>query len=218
MPSILGLIKFCIVSFLSLLTIPLALLAGFTTFAAIVILFIRVSVVYVDFVVSLIPTYIFGRRTYDSRIRNAKPPPILAASPSLSSTSTYTRRRYGRAPTMGAISPEPFAPVTEHAVDLTTTPGMDRDFEGLGGWRDDDDDHWVTLNSRFRLGDGAGTSGQGHHYRTLSGGRILRSQDYDLSSRSPGAMTPVSSNTKVRRPPPNLAPPPLTAVGKDRLR
>lgn len=215
--SILSPIKFCVFSSLSLLTFPLAILAGLTTVLAFTILLLRVCLVYVDFFVSFIPTYVFGRHTYDSRLRNAKPSPILVASPSLSSTSSYAHRRARHPSVASPISVGAFTPTTEHGLDLTPTPGMDRDFEGLGGWRDDDDEHWTNINSRFRFAEGPVALGQ-NHYRTLSGGRLPRDPNYEPAMRSPGTTSPPASPnmSKVRRPL-KLAPPPLTAVGKDKL-
>lgn len=212
--------KFCLVSVLSLLTLPLALLAGLTTFLAFSVLLVRISLFYVDFLVSFLPTYIFGRHTYSRRLRAAKPSPILAPSPALSSTSPYARRRARRPSAASPISADAFTPAAaQHGLGLMATPGMDRDFEGLGGWRDgegDDDERWMNINSRFRI-EGPVAPGQ-NHFRTLSGGRISRAAEYDSASRSPGSSTPVSPNTsKVRRPQPNLAPPPFTAVGRDRF-
>ena len=109
----------------------------------------------------------------------------------------------------------------QHGLGLVSA-GMDRDFEGLGGWRDGDDELWTNINSRFRLSEER--PAQGHnHYRTLSGGGILRREGKHAGkqgARSPGSTTPVSPNTsKVRRPaPPNGVPPPFTAVGEDTFR
>ena len=217
MMSILSPIKFCIIALLSLLTFPLALLAGLTTVLAFAILLFRVSLIYVDFLVSFIPTYVFGRHTYSRRLRNAKPSPILVTSPSLSSTSSYARRRSRHPSATSPITVEAFTPATEHGLELISTPGMDRDFEGLGGWRDDDDERWTNINSRFRFAEGPVALGQ-NHYRTLSGGKIPRGEDYEPAMRSPGTGTPpVSPNTSKVRRPPKLAPPPFTAVGKDKF-
>lgn len=218
MMSILSPIKFCIISFLSLLTFPLAVLAGLTTVLAFAILLLRVCLVYVDFFVSFIPTYVFGRHTYSRRLREAKPSPILITSPSLSSTSSYAVRRARHPTAMSPTSVEAFTPATEHGFDLMSTPGMDRDFEGLGGWRNDDDERWTNINSRFRFTEGPVAVGQ-NHYRTLSGGRLPRDPNCEPAIRSPGATSPsVSPNmSRVRRPPPKFAPPPFTAVGKDKF-
>lgn len=217
MMSILGPIKFCIISFLSLLTFPLALLAGLTTVLAFAILLFRVCLVYVDFLVSFIPTYIFGRHTYSRRLRTVKSSPTLT-SPSLSSTSSYALRRARHPSVTSPISVEAFTPVPEHSLNLMSPPRMDRDFEGLGGWRDDDDEAWTNINSRFRFTEGPVALGQ-NHYRTLSGGPLPRSPNYEPAMRSPGAAAapPVSPNMSRLRRPPKLAPPPLTAVGRDKF-
>lgn len=221
--SILNPVKFCLISFISLLTFPLAILAGLTTVLAFSILLVRVSLVYVDFIVSFIPTYVFGRHTYSRRLRDSKPSPILPGPDSPSSTASYARRRRRRR--LSAASAEPPTPtlVAEPYGLGILGAGMDRDFEGLGGWRDGDDELWTNINSRFQLSEGRPVLVQQHHHRTLSGGGISRGEGGRggrQGARSPGSTTPVAPNTsKVRRPaPPNGAPPPFTAVGEDTFR
>lgn len=219
--SILNPIKFCLISFISLLTFPLAILAGLTTALAFSILLFRVSMVYVDFLVSFIPTYVLGRHTYSRRLRK-KPSPILA-DPDSPSANSYARRRRRRLSAASAEPPTPTLVADQHGLGLFSA-GMDRDFEGLGGWRDGDDELWTNINSRFRLSEGRPEQGQGqNHHRTLSGSGIPREKSGrggKQGARSPGSTTPVSPNmSKVRRPaPPNGVPPPFTAVGEDTFR
>lgn len=221
--SILNPVKLCLISFISLLTFPLAILAGLTTVVAFSILLFRVSLVYVDFFVSFIPTYVFGRHTYSRRLRDSKSSPIIPGPDSPSSTTSYARRRRRRR--LSSASAEPPTPtlVAEPYGLGILGAGMDRDFEGLGGWRDGDDELWTNINSRFQLSEGRPVQVLQHHHRTLSGGGILRGEGARggrQGARSPGSTTPVAPNTsKVRRPaPPNGVPPPFTAVGEDTFR
>ncbi|KAK3940685.1 hypothetical protein QBC46DRAFT_384787 [Diplogelasinospora grovesii] len=52
---------------------------------------------------------------------------------------------------------------------LVPSVGMDRDFEGIGGWRlDDNDTDWTNINSRLELP--LERSSDRHHYRSQSAG------------------------------------------------
>lgn len=222
-------VKVCIISFLTLLTFPLAILAGITTTLAFSVLLFRVSLVYVDFLLSFIPTYLFGRHTYSSRLQSVKPSPITTAASSQPGSTgtgagTYTRRRRRRPSSVSVISAEALTPVFEKDISLMPSAGMGRDFEGLGGWREGDDELWTTINSRFELSEGTGAIVGQNHHRALSGGRISHASDGGLTtrqgSRSPGAKRtpPVSPNTsKVRTAPPGGFPSAFTAVGGDEV-
>ncbi|KAF3767835.1 hypothetical protein M406DRAFT_355727 [Cryphonectria parasitica EP155] len=121
--------------------------------------------------------------------------------------------------------------------------GMDRDFEGVGGWRldgkdADDDDAWTQLNSRLELphdpqrrhhhrspsGGGATTPGGAGDYLVMKSPRAARSKDgspenggarRDRERRQQGnGMSPNSS--RQRTPTNGLAPvpPPLTTMDR----
>lgn len=120
--------------------------------------------------------------------------------------------------------------------------GMDRDFEGVGGWRlngrnPDDDAAWAQLNSRLELpvdhqrrhhhrspsGGGATTPGGTGDFLMMKGSRPSRSKEGSPESAArrgrerkdkAAAMSPNSSR---QRTPNGLAqmPPPLTAIDTD---
>lgn len=136
-----------------LLTIPLALLATFTTALAFSVLLLRVLIVYLDMLFSLIPS---------RRPRSLPRPP---SSPTLTSptprktTSTHHRRRRSSASALSASSS-----FSERSLGLVPSIGAERDYEGIGGWRVGggqlDDELWTTVNPKLER----------HHHRSPSGG------------------------------------------------
>ncbi|SPO00142.1 uncharacterized protein DNG_02992 [Cephalotrichum gorgonifer] len=213
-------LKVVVISFLTLLTFPLAILAGFTTTLAFSVLLFRVSLVYLDFILSFFPAYIFGRNTYNRRLQNSRTSPILSTLPPdpgytavgtipSTGTGTYTRPRRRRPSSGSAVSFETITPVMEEDLSLMASAGMDRDFEGLGGWREGDDELWTTINSRFDMSNGVTPSVGKNHFRTLSGGsgRVPPGSEAGLTMRArprspaPRRTPPASPNTsKVRTP------------------
>lgn len=117
--------------------------------------------------------------------------------------------------------------------------GIDRDFEGVGGWRlsdkngDADDDAWAQLNSRLELpveqqrrhhrrshsGGGATTPGGGD-YLVMKSPRAARSKEGSPENtagrrgreRGKGAVPAMSPNCSRQRTPTNGMPPPLTTI------
>ncbi|KAM0275946.1 hypothetical protein ACHAQH_007247 [Verticillium albo-atrum] len=173
-----------IVPFLFLFTVPLAIFAGLTTTVAFSVLLFRVVLVYLDLALTLLPSYLNLRRLPHQRMGHqavpaAKTPATLSTSSSrsvspvqtttsrtLSFTRTPHRRPRSRRPSTshgGATTPD-----TPTTLSLLPSTGLDRDFEGIGGWRlgsSTDDDRWTMINSRLELPDH-----QRHHHRSPSGG------------------------------------------------
>lgn len=192
-----------IVPFLFVVTMPLAILAGITTTVAFSVLMFRVAVVYVDIAVNMVPQYLTGRRVYpfprgyaNALLATTEPSSNLPPSPVGSgSSSPVTSRQVGRhhrrRRTSGASlqSVGSITPVDDHGSGNTNgfgagskhnsfmmipSIGMDRDFEGVGGWRlgggkspDDDDEAWTHINSRLEL---PLDHQRKHHQRSPSGG------------------------------------------------
>uniref|UniRef100_L2G7J3 Uncharacterized protein n=1 Tax=Colletotrichum fructicola (strain Nara gc5) TaxID=1213859 RepID=L2G7J3_COLFN len=132
-----------IVPFLFLFTVPLAIFAGITTTLAFTVLIFRVILVYFDLALSLLPSYITGRPRYLSYASKTPSP--------------ARRQPDARLHVSGGIG-------------LFPSVGIDRDYEGLGGWRlgnGNDDELWTTINSRLELPD---RQYQRHHHRSPSGG------------------------------------------------
>ncbi|KAK0718179.1 hypothetical protein B0T26DRAFT_644683 [Lasiosphaeria miniovina] len=148
-----------VVPFLCMFTIPLAIFAGITTALAFSVLMFRVAVVYLDIALTLIPQYFVSR----SR-------PRILSSSAVSGTGNHEHQhsysRDGRPrsrhssqvslASIGTITPIHEDEVTPLITESGLTPsvGMDRDFEGIGGWRlddDGDDANWANINSRLEL-------------------------------------------------------------------
>ncbi|KXX82168.1 hypothetical protein MMYC01_200991 [Madurella mycetomatis] len=197
-----------IVPFVCLFSIPLALVAGFTTIFAFVVLVFRIASVYIDIALHIIPRYLTSRSrppliqpidvtnrlypreglktpssptaSFASFSGYSTPSPAVyppatgyagcgyisprrrgsgclvfdprhsrrsSSQVSLGSVASVAPYHEGEA-TNGLLPPPP--------VDACLTPsvGLDRDFEGVGGWRicDDDDNDWTKINSRLDLG------------------------------------------------------------------
>ncbi|KAK1972486.1 hypothetical protein LZ32DRAFT_101586 [Colletotrichum eremochloae] len=158
-----------IVPFLFLFTVPLAIFAGITTTLAFTVLIFRVILVYFDLALSLLPSYITGRPQYLSY--TSKSPTSGSPSPSLTPTRRSASRRTRRPSSASAVSVGTITPISENGgLGLFPSVGIDRDYEGVGGWRlgsGNDDELWMTINSRLELPD---RQYQRHHHRSPSGG------------------------------------------------
>jgi hypothetical protein len=169
-----------ILPFLFLFTIPIALLAALTTTIAFSILLFRVSLVYIELALTIIPNYFLGTKSTRQTLPNG----------TSTATVTPTRRRKRRTSSMTALSGS-----------TTPTPAGSaqhiRDYEGVGGWRlgppSDDDDIWTKINSRLELPAEHGR----RHQRSLTSGSIPGEgrQRRNLSSET------MMNTGKVRTPP-----------------
>lgn len=136
-----------------LVTIPLAVLATVTTTFAFSVLLLRALVVYVDMLLSLVP----------SRRPAVRPLPRPPSSPSLTSPSRKATHRRRRRSSASAISVRSASSISDRGLGLIPSIGPERDYEGIGGWRvggQQDDELWATVNPKVER----------HHYRTPSGG------------------------------------------------
>jgi hypothetical protein len=98
---------------------------------------------------------------------------------------------------------EPLLPTIPLEACLTPSVGLDRDFEGVGGWRlsdDEDSAEWTKINSRLDLGFERVSSYPRHHPRPYTGpagppsegawlstinARVPESRDFDFGRRAP---------------------------------
>jgi hypothetical protein len=164
-----------ILPFLFLFTIPIALLATLTTIIAFCILIFRVTLVYIELALTVIPHYILGSEPAAAAALTRANPPAAAS---------HSRRKPRRT---GSITPIPGGSGQTLAHHI-------RDYEGVGGWRlgppSDDDDLWTRINSRLELPADHGR----RHQRSLTSGSITAQR----KSWSPEAMMRA-------RTPPNVA-------------
>ncbi|KAL6898150.1 hypothetical protein GGI43DRAFT_385044 [Trichoderma evansii] len=212
----------CVVPFLLITTIPLAIFAGITTTFAFSILIFRVFVVYLDIALSLVSqslahlTESSGFITSNRNKNHLRPPRTSSSSSSINSransvspsaSSTLLKRHRRRRPS-SVYSAGTTTPGSDIGLGLIPSVGAERDFEGVGGWRlgdDDDDAAWTTINSRSELHD---RSHDRNHRRTLSGGPTSSSAESGFlmmkgRTRSPEKMlltTPSPNSSRVRAP------------------
>jgi hypothetical protein len=140
---------------------------------------------------SITPSYSVGSRSGTSTPWSSSSNPHGGDSASLAYQGPAVRRRrssygfgaglrqsrqssQGSLASMGAITPLPAADVAIVVADAGMTPsvGLDRDFEGIGGWRIQDDredeENWTNINSRLELP--AERAPFRHHQRSQSAG------------------------------------------------
>ncbi|KAI0482859.1 hypothetical protein GGR56DRAFT_211113 [Xylariaceae sp. FL0804] len=213
-------LQFLVFPFVFLVALPLALCAGFTTILAFMILFLRLFLVYFDVGLETLRYVLLGHAA-QTRYMAAQRTPAITPSSSvmsspISSPDSYRhppfphRQRKGSLAAAGGSGGN-----TPYGVASVASAGLDRDFEGIGGWRIDsvdvdteaaDDQQWYNLNSRLEIPD------HRHHFRSQSGSALLAGTR--ATSRSPERLRMTSSPTSSRsRTPTNTRPPGFTKLG-----
>lgn len=185
MPSLLA----SLLTFPLLLTIslPLALLALLTTSLAFTALWLRLLLVYADLLLAFLHTWL-------ALYRPAPPSHPLAITTNIASASSVSSSPSSHR----TAKPPTYLPLTSHTATTTTsistttrppTPPppalLQRDFEGVGGWRDaadpDDDALWMASLTAARL-----ELPRLHHRRTPS------SSSLQSMRLSPGLLSPLA--------------------------
>ena len=190
--------------FLLAFSVPLAALAALTTTMAFFTLFVRVLVVYIELALVIAHNQLF----HNNHLSYPQP---SAKGSSPSPTIAQQRRKKRRSSASSACS-EPGAD-TPKALDSTTfglitSAGIDRDFEGVGGWRfpgpDEEDTQWISSNTRLTL-PAAIRQMKGKHSRSLTSGVISSPRStgdwgtHEYWSKSPlqsRARTPQAATTE----------------------
>lgn len=187
-----------------LIAIPLAFTAVITTIAAASILAVRVTFVYIELVLAVIPQYIFQTDDPHSKLshRFLSPNTTYDNSPATTPTIERRSRRLSNTSLWPGLTPAASAvslPLPQQSV------GLGRDFEGVGGWRldqqDEEEQLWTRINSRLELP--AESPRRYHHRRSFtaggcSGDQRERNRSPELSMRRNGSFSP---NTKRIRTP-----------------
>ncbi|RYP18728.1 hypothetical protein DL765_003750 [Monosporascus sp. GIB2] len=166
-------LQLLIIPFLFLFALPLGFFACITTALAFFVLYVRFTMAYLDVGLETANFVLFGNGAHNQQFASRG-----TASPrSLSSgTSASTKHRHGRK-RRGSASSGSLTPVAGlNGAPLTPGIGLDRDFEGIGGWRIDTanigrdvagDEQWYNLNSRLEL------PSKRHYFRSHSGAAVL---------------------------------------------
>lgn len=185
--------------------------------------------------------------TASSSSGHSTPPLTIGANRVIAPVRHHRRRRTSGASfhSVGSITPIEDGLHSGNQRDsfaMVSSLNMDRDFEGVGGWRvtgkhADYDDAWAQLNSRLELpldtqrrhhhrspsGGGATTPGGTGDYLMMKSPRSTRSMDTSPDNANRRGrdrrdrdgikvVTAVSPNSSRQRTPTNTAPPPLTAI------
>lgn len=206
-------LKLFVFPFAFLVALPLALCAGVTTILAFLVLFLRLFLVYFDVgletlrhvlvgpavqgryitVRDVTPGYPPTWNHVDANVRSlpqsrrpstSSPPPPSPAAP----TSRH-RRRAKRQGSSGSITP---VSGFDGLSAVTPSIGLERDFEGVGGWRLDsvDEQQWYNLNSRLE------NPYRRHHFRSQSGGAVLSAPAIPgIVVAKPGSHSPERSRS-----------------------
>jgi hypothetical protein len=186
------------------IAIPLACTAVVTTLVAASILAVRVTFVYIELVLAVVPHYILRTDDPHSKLSHRFLSPIATYENSPATTPTIERRsrRLSNTSFMSGLTPAASAvslPLPQQSV------SFGRDFEGVGGWRldqpSDEEQLWTKINSRLELP--AESPRRYHHQRSLtaggySGDQRERNRSPELSMRRNGSFSP---NTKRIRTP-----------------
>ncbi|KAH0536724.1 hypothetical protein FGG08_006432 [Glutinoglossum americanum] len=191
-------LSFLLPPILLVLSVPFAAFAIFTTIIALSALTFRALVVYIELAVVVIHNYVFLRPPSKSSRRPRVP----------SSRDGVHRRKKRRSSGSSAVSDQ--GPLMQADRDnggfaLTSSVGIERDFEGVGGWSlsgPNEDALWTSMNSRLEL---PAEERQRRHRRSLtasgipSGNAESRSRrEWRYSSEGIG-ISPIMS--RARTPP-----------------
>lgn len=178
---------------LLLISFPFAIFATLTTTLALSALFFRALIVYAELALVLIQNHFTaaGESKRMSLGRQSTPQVNDEKDARRKSRRSSTGSGYSNT---GSITPK----MTESGgLGIYGGGGIERDFEGVGGWRipgsDDDDVLWTSMNSRLELPAIIDDRKRNHH-RSVTSGSLSSTQ---LIARSPArsiARTPSSAH------------------------
>ncbi|KAI1369425.1 hypothetical protein F5Y08DRAFT_293279, partial [Xylaria arbuscula] len=200
-------LKFLVIPFVFFVALPLSLCAGASTIVAFFILFLRLFLVYFDVGLETIRYMLLGHATPAGYRSSHSTPAVTPRASSTSmfippqtATNTKHRSRAKRHGSSGLLPPELSL---DKFCAISPSVGLERDFEGVGGWRLDstdgdsdntDERQWHVLNSRLE------NPYRRHHSRSQSGGAVLSGNTaIQDSSWRPEPMTRSHSPEHTRR-------------------
>lgn len=176
---------------LLIVSVPLSIFAAFTTTFAFSILFVRVLIVYAELAAVLVRNQLFQAQSSDRVLQRQK-------SNSTTTDEKETRRKSRRSSagsgqsSGGSMTPK--APES-NGLGIYASGGVERDFEGVGGWRipgsDDDDILWTSMNSRLEL-PAIVDERKRNHRRSLTSGSLSSMPLLPRSSTRSLVRTPTS--------------------------
>ncbi|KAI0457808.1 hypothetical protein F5B21DRAFT_463287 [Xylaria acuta] len=189
-------LKFFVFPFAFVVALPLALCAGVTTILAFLVLFLRLFLVYFDVGLETLRYVLLGHATEGRYVTSHGTPAIAPDSsadstplPSPTATTSRYRRRSKRQ--VGGGGSGSISPVLgfDGLSSVTPSIGLERDFEGVGGWRLEgvNEQQWYNLNSRLE------NPYRRHHFRSQSGGAVLSGPTGSGIIAKPGSATTLHS-------------------------
>ncbi|KAI1304558.1 hypothetical protein F5Y03DRAFT_173522 [Xylaria venustula] len=201
-------LKFFVFPFVFVVALPLALCAGISTMVAFLILFLRLFLVYFDVGLETLRYVLVGHATHARYMAShstpaATPGSSMSSSPIVSPVA-FTPRHRRRTKRQGNGGSGLITPTASYDGFPAVTPsiGLERDFEGIGGWRLDSTDadtdnaeerQWYNLNSRLE------NPYRRHHFRSQSGGAVLSGPTGSGILARSGIMTGVHISEASRR-------------------
>ncbi|MCJ1261084.1 hypothetical protein MMC22_000948 [Lobaria immixta] len=176
---------------LVVISLPLAIFAALTTSLAFSALFLRALVVYAELTAVLIQNqFATNHGPAAKRVssdRKSTPPVMIDEK----DTRRKSRRSSACSGNSNGGSMTPKRPESS-GLGIYGSGGIERDFEGVGGWRipgsDDDDVLWTSMNSRLELPAIVDERKRNHH-------RSLTSSSLSTASLIPGSRAPSFART-----------------------
>ena len=186
-----------------LVAIPLGTFAAFTTTLAFTTLLIRVLLVYLELGAVLLRNKLVGT------VR----PDVAAGSQRASGISEVDLEGRPRAKKRSSAgsgysndSMTPIAPIETSGLGIYGGTGLDRDYEGVGGWRltnsKDEDELWMSMNSRLELPSPMLNDQQRrrHHHRSSTAGSNSTTSMMKKSPTQSRTRTPLSAKVPGGQP------------------
>ncbi len=182
-----SLLCFILSPVLFLISLPFAIFAAITTSLAFSTLFFRALVVYAELAVVLLQNQFFAGKIAPSDRQWSKPP-SSANDEKVESRQLLKSRRSSAASTEASGGLGIYG------------RGIERDFEGVGGWKsdsDDDDVPWSSINSRLELPALVDERKRNHRRSLTSGSLATAASMIPRPVVRPMAKTPSSAHTAV---------------------
>ncbi|KAI0972681.1 hypothetical protein F4678DRAFT_48228 [Xylaria arbuscula] len=202
-------LKFFVFPFVFVVALPLALCASISTLVAFLVLFLRLFLVYFDVGLETLRYILIGHATHARYMASRSTPAVtpgssISSSPLASPVVASTPRHKRRTKRQGSGGSGLITPTASYDGFPAVTPsiGLERDFEGIGGWRLDSTDadtdnaeerQWYTLNSRLE------NPYRRHHFRSQSGGAVLSGPTGSGILARPGNIMTGPHNSEASR-------------------
>ncbi|KAI0390969.1 hypothetical protein F5Y17DRAFT_442497 [Xylariaceae sp. FL0594] len=209
-------VRLFVLPFVFLVAMPLAFFASVTTMLAFAVLFFRLCLVYCDLGLETL-RYVLVGHAAQARYVASHGTPSLTPTTSRDTTPVHSpavsgfrhRRPLKRLTSAGSGSSTPAVYSNGLSRILPSSAGLERDFEGIGGWRLDSvgfdahatahESQWYNLNSRLE------TPKWRHHFRSQSGDPVMRGSGSIAGSNNLVKLKMTSSPGRSGQRTPNIS-------------